>query len=399
MNKIKLLVPFAALIAVTLSSCNKNGSSIPDITFLNRVQYKEANSYTELVDTFVSMYKDQFPSPPENNQTAWSNMPFKISEQGTETVQYSIKVSGTVKLDYINELGAYPVNYNNIDIALANTVTVSWNISNKEKPYLKIANQQESYYVGIEKDSSGEDYSLYRYHNSPVKGKLYKTYVDYLNSDELDYFSNTILREAFSNSSISLNPLKRRWVRNNRSIGFDLSGFIYPEQYHNAYVSNGGNLLSPGYWLKTEEIALQLDEFALINPIQELSFRCASDGAKTGSMEIKLDKCDLSEYSSLAEVTTGLRVAGKMNFDYFAAYADSLIKQQEFIFDLKNGSALGVITGSNVLKLINGQGSSYSSIVVVDASNLNISIHANQEVSNKCETVDEYNPSDYIEIY
>ncbi|MCQ2794733.1 MAG: hypothetical protein MJ214_00790 [Bacilli bacterium] len=383
MNKIKILMPLA-LCAVTLASCDKaTGNNVKDITLLDRVSYKAADTFYDLAKTFEEMHEAQFPEEEQTN----AELPFQLSKQGTATVQYCIKISGTVKIDYISDSGLVePINFNNWNIAAGNKITASWDLE-QDSPYLKIANEQESYYLGIEHNADDE---YYRYYNSEVKGEKYKTkaWFDY----DKDYFSNVILDETASNFCAPFNFYIRDMLKsattaykNKRYIGFDLSGFGVdaPDFF---------NILSIGSALEISSVARGIDSFLALNPIEELTAKCASDDEKTAAVELKLDETNIEEYSSLLELYTGLRAAGKMSFDYFAAFADSRIKQQEILLDIKNASLLGAfipqfIFGANQ-KAIDGA-------YVVDASNINITLHANEEVTDKCETVDTYNPADY----
>ncbi|MCQ2792617.1 MAG: hypothetical protein MJ208_03755 [Bacilli bacterium] len=380
-SKIKLIIPFTVIAATLFNSCAHDKDV--NIAPLNRVSYNSVSTFSGLNNVFQTMLAQQFKETNPKNNYQKPDGDFQIFDKGTVNVKYKIKLSGTIKVDYDPTSGISPINYNNLNLFLNDDISISWDASDPNSYYMKIVNSLGSFYIGCEVRENGMT-SWYRYCNTPINGKNYK--IKIVNQLPTINFRNFILCETLYDSSFSISTL--RLEDNNISssdrIGFDLSGFLSTNPEANGYTFYANNLLSPGSIACDPETTAKIDEILSLGIVEGLTMKFGSNNNKTALISANVNDLDLSVWSSVLEVFSTLAMTGKLDLDYFVAYADSFIHQQEISLKLKDVNVDGLI--GNFI---------YSG--VVNISNLNVELFANEEVIQDC-TRESFDPTQYVEL-
>ncbi len=377
MKYTKFIAPLALTIILPFSSCSTHGKDVA-IPRLNRVNYKSVRTFTDLNGVFKKIRDKQMYNEDDEPD-------FTIFDKGTVNVKYKVKLTGSIEVDSYKA----PKVLNNLDILLTDNITISWDGSGDTR-YIKIATSNGSQYIGKE----GEEW--YRYYNSPISDNKYKTRIDVDASDITD-FHNLVLDETFydltiSSDSLPFNNFLDTYSYGDR-IGFDLSGFLYHDYNINPREwIDLQNILSPGYYGADNETTTDVDNLLTMGFVEGLTAQFGTNDEKTALIGFKLDKADLSVWSPILSVLRNAVLSGTMDFDYFVAYADYFIHQQEISCNIKDMNLSALVNGP----LFANNSSAFES-GFVNISNFNLDFIANEEVTQDC-TPDAYNPSDYLKI-
>ncbi|MCQ2795123.1 MAG: hypothetical protein MJ214_02790 [Bacilli bacterium] len=313
-KNIKFIAPLALVAFGTLASCGGGKS----FSHLNRVEYKEVNS-KELVPQLNKIFEKQYAAGVIAN----------LFKKGTINLNYSISLNGDVRA-YID--GVAPIDVNGINISEQNSVTFSWSIDDE---YLKATSKTGTTYI-IHDKADNKYYKCFDIGD----GQKYKVdlFEGYSDPSDIPYFSDIVIAEAAKNCGLYYGGM-------GMGVAFGLTGqgtmWVEPQTYDfiNFYEIPGALVLAD------QKLPETLGGIAIIiDGIDELDVgtgKVGSDGDDSVSLNVALTNLNLAKIQDYLDklklpfdLPEGLTLAGNATLDYFFAFAENFIKQQELIFDL-----------------------------------------------------------------
>ncbi|MCQ2795124.1 MAG: hypothetical protein MJ214_02795 [Bacilli bacterium] len=353
MKNIKLIAPLALVACATLASC---GGSTNPFTPLKRLDYKEVSA-TELTEVLHRHIRPSQVTVDAEGRIFHT----KPSEKGTITFNYGVAATGKFKLFAPSIVPT--IDLTGLKGGLADTITFSW-----EKDKIKISDSRSTSYVMKTSDHYIKYYD--------VDGKKYCVNIDPLIYGEdtseknettiINYFDNYLMVEAARNLGVYIPRVTEikdddtgehiAWNYMLEGAGFDLTGFgnyLTWDYNENPRIGEPGlrlytleNVIAPGQYLSTGKIARLLP---IIKAISGGYYKFGSNDEKSASINLGIKNFDLSILPGIIESLVGSRysadidASGTLSADYFVAYANNFIKQQEIIINANAAKLSGEV--------------------------------------------------------
>lgn len=326
----KIIWALSLVTLFTITSCNGQNR-------INRIRYKDAVDKSEIAKRIHKINQAQSPVGEQ-----------LLSNAGAVNFKYDLKTNG-----YFRYAG---FSAEQINLALNGFVNISWNL---EKNYLKMEGPKETAYV-IKKDGVWYSASTYQNGNEVKKQKYIKDIGD---------FKAYVITECENDLALGVEiriPIGEEIIiAFSEVIKFGIYGTADPILE---------NALYPEYFFAAPNMRQVINGLSDLYKDQKNGFFAKEEYTSDGDANLACDVNSSINLEDMKKFDTGYDdVSGKVNLDFFSAWKDNLMYQDELIF---NGN-----------------------IIKNDSStlNLNVDCYLSEQVESTC-TIDNINLDEYETI-